>query len=94
MRCWFAPEKMKAGRKLHEQIDEALRLHDRLLLTLSQQSMSSEWVKTEDRQGSQTRGEGRQAGAVSCPAREFEALRDWECCDADTGKDSFVPQNF
>ncbi len=47
VRCWFAPEEMKAGRKLHEQIDEAIRLHDKLLLILSEHSMSSEWVGTE-----------------------------------------------
>ena len=47
MRCWFVPEEMKAGPQVHEQIDEAIRLHDRLLLILSEDSMKSEWVRTE-----------------------------------------------
>ena len=47
VRCWFAPEEMKAGRKLHEQIHEAIRLHDKLLLILSEHSMNSNWVGTE-----------------------------------------------
>jgi hypothetical protein len=47
VRCWFAPHDVKAGEKLHEQIDEAIRLHDKLLLILSEHSMNSEWVKTE-----------------------------------------------
>ena len=47
VRCWFAPHDIKGGRKIHEQIDEAIRLHDRLLLILSEHSMRSEWVKTE-----------------------------------------------
>ena len=47
VRCWFAPHDIKGGRKIHEQIDEAIRLHDRLLLILSEHSISSEWVKTE-----------------------------------------------
>jgi hypothetical protein len=38
---------MTPGQKIHEQIDEAIRLHDKLLLLLSSHSMSSEWVKTE-----------------------------------------------
>jgi hypothetical protein len=38
---------MSDGKKLHEQIDEAIRLYDRLLLILSEHSMESEWVKTE-----------------------------------------------
>jgi TIR domain len=47
VRCWFAPHDIKEGRKIHEQIDEAIRLNDRLLLILSEHSMSSEWVNTE-----------------------------------------------
>ena len=47
VRCWFAPHDIHGGQKIHEQIDEAIRLHDRLLLILSEHSMSSEWVKTE-----------------------------------------------
>ena len=35
VRCWFAPHDVKGGKKLHEQIDEAIRLYDRLLLILS-----------------------------------------------------------
>src|SRR5689334_13253943 len=30
IRCWFAPHDVQGGRKLHEQIDEAIRLHDKL----------------------------------------------------------------
>jgi hypothetical protein len=47
VRCWFAPHDVRSGEKLHEQIDEAIRLHDKLLLILSPHSMESEWVKTE-----------------------------------------------
>src|SRR5207249_4553163 len=47
VRCWFAPHDIQAGKKVHEQIDEAIRLYDRLLLILSEHSMNSEWVKTE-----------------------------------------------
>src|SRR5207248_1714069 len=32
VRCWFAPHNVKAGEKLHEQIDKAIRVHERLLL--------------------------------------------------------------
>jgi hypothetical protein len=47
VRCWFAPHKIQGGKKVHEQIDEAIRIYDWLLLILSEQSMESEWVKTE-----------------------------------------------
>ena len=47
VRCWFAPHDIQGGKKLHEQIDEAIRVHERLLLILSEHSITSEWVKTE-----------------------------------------------
>jgi len=88
VRCWFAPHDIKGGKKLHEQIDEAIRLHDKLLLILSPHSMESEWVKTEIAKA-RTR-EVRDYRRVLFPIRlaSFETLRDWECFDADTGKDS------
>src|SRR5271157_4432425 len=88
VRCWFAPHDIKGGRKLHEQIDEAIRLHDKLLLILSQHSMSSEWVKTEIAKA--RKRELKEGKRVLFPVRlvGFEALRDWECFDGDTGKDS------
>jgi hypothetical protein len=47
VRCWFAPHDIKGGRKIHEQLDEAIRVHDKLLLILSEHSMNSNWVKAE-----------------------------------------------
>src|SRR3954453_22594893 len=49
LRVWFSPEDGQGGKKLYEQIDEAIRLHDKLLLVLSPESMKSEWVMTEIR---------------------------------------------
>jgi hypothetical protein len=88
VRCWFAPHDMQGGKKLHEQIDEAIRLHDKLLLILTPHSMQSEWVKTEIVKA--RKREMRDQRRVLFPVRlaEYETLRDWECFDADTGKDS------
>ena len=47
VRCWFAPHDIHGGRKIHEQLDEAIRMYDKLLLILSDASMSSNWVGTE-----------------------------------------------
>lgn len=47
VRCWFAPHDIRGGKKIHEQIDEAIRVYDCLLLILSPSSVSSEWVTTE-----------------------------------------------
>jgi hypothetical protein len=79
---------MASGKKIHEQIDEAIRLHERLLLILSPASIESEWVKTEISKA--RKREVREQRRVLFPVglAKFESLRDWECFDADTGKDS------
>jgi len=88
VRCWFAPHDVQGGRKLHEQIDEAIRLHDKLLLILSTDSMASEWVKAEISKA--RKREVRDNARVLFPisVAPFTAIREWECFDADTGKDS------
>jgi TIR domain/Pentapeptide repeats (8 copies) len=88
VRCWFAPQDIRGGRKVHEQIDTAIQMHDRLLLILSPASMNSEWVKTEIAKA--RKREVQEKRRMLFPVRlvEFEALRDWECFDSDTGKDS------
>src|SRR5262249_20158911 len=80
-------EDMPWGRKLHEEIDSAIRVHDKLLLVLSPNSMSSEWVNTEIRKA--RKAEIKDGKRKLFPIRliDFEAIRDWECFDADTGKD-------
>ena len=47
VRCWFAPEDMKTGDEIRTRIDEAIRIHDKLLLVLSVHSVDSTWVKKE-----------------------------------------------
>jgi len=88
VRCWFAPRDIRGGRKLHQQIDDAIRLHDRLLLILSEHSMNSEWVKTEIAYARQKElNEGRQV-LFPISLVPFPKIRDWKCFDADTRKDS------
>lgn len=90
LRVWYALEDMKAGRKIHEQIDTAIRLHDKLLVVLSEHSMQSEWVKTEIRNARQR--EVKEGKRVLFPIRlvPVETIRDWKAFDADTGKDMAV----
>jgi hypothetical protein len=87
VRCWFAPEDIQGGRKLYDQIDQAIRLHDKLLLVLSEHSIHSRWVETEIRRA--RKAEARDERRKLFPIRlvDWETIRDWECIDADTGKD-------
>jgi hypothetical protein len=47
VRCWFAPEDMKIGDRFRIQIDESIRVHEKLLLILSENSVASDWVEKE-----------------------------------------------
>src|SRR5204863_3948691 len=47
VRCWFAPHDLPIGAKTWDEIDEAIRLRDKLLLILSKGSIASEWVEDE-----------------------------------------------
>ena len=47
VRCWFAPEDMKIGDKIRQRIDESIRIYDKLLLILSENSINSKWVEKE-----------------------------------------------
>lgn len=47
VRCWFAPEDLRIGDRLRSSFDEAIRLHDKLLVILSESSVKSSWVEKE-----------------------------------------------
>lgn len=47
VRCWFAPEDLKIGDRLRPSFDEAIRVHDKLMVLLSKNSVSSPWVEKE-----------------------------------------------
>jgi hypothetical protein len=87
LRVWFAPEDVQGGRKLHEQIETAIRVYDKLLIVLSEASLQSEWVMDELRKG--FKAERTTGKRKLFPVRlvDFETLRKWKCFDADSGKD-------
>jgi len=52
LRTWYAPEDMQGGRKVHEQIDQALRVHDKLLIVLSQWHLCCRFVRSRRKSNS------------------------------------------
>ncbi len=87
VRCWFAPHDIQGGKTIHEQIDEAIRRYDRLLLILSEHSIHSGWVETEIANAWER--QIQQGKHVLFPVRlvSFEELEKWKCSDPTTGKD-------
>ncbi len=47
VRTWFAPEDLKIGDRFRSRIDESIRIHDKLVIILSANSVNSDWVETE-----------------------------------------------
>lgn len=90
LRVWFAPEDIEGGKKLHEQIDCAIRLYDKLLLVLSDNSIQSEWVITEIRNARKVELAEKKRKLFPIRLVDFEAIRTWTCFDSDTGKDLAV----
>lgn len=90
LRVWFAPEDIKGGQKIHEQLERAIQVHDRLLIVLSEESMQSEWVMTEIRKARKAEIKEKRRKLFPIRLVDFERVKDWECFDADTGKDLAV----
>ncbi len=76
VRCWFAPEDLKIGDKFRSRIDEAIGEFDRLLLILSQHSITSSWV--EDEVEAALERERRENRLVLFPVRLDDAIMQTE----------------
>lgn len=87
LRVWFAPEDIKAGKKIHDQIKEAIRYHDKLIVVLSEASMASEWVITEIYHARQREIEEKRQILFPIRLVDFEKIRRWRKLDADSGND-------
>jgi hypothetical protein len=87
LRVWFASDDIKGDDKLHEQIERAIQLHDRLLLVLSKHSLASAWVQLELRRARRAELTSGRRKLFLIRLMDFEALQEWECHDSRTGGD-------
>ena len=99
VRCWYAPEDMRSGRKMHLQIDEAIRLYDRLLLVLSKEAMESNWVRTEIRRALKKEAEQDRLVLFPISLVPYSEIKIWKSFYADLGMDAaeeireyYIPQ--
>ncbi|MGA7314554.1 MAG: toll/interleukin-1 receptor domain-containing protein [Silvibacterium sp.] len=82
------PTSYPSGRKIHEQLDEAIRVYDRILLILSEDSMESGWVKTEIAHARQKEANEQRQVLFPISLVSFSRIQQWKLPDADTGTDS------
>jgi hypothetical protein len=87
LRVWYAPEEMKAGQKIHEQLYEAIRYYEKLILVLSEASMNSNWVQSEIRRARKHEREDKRRKLFPISLVPFGEIQKWELFDADEGRD-------
>ncbi len=87
LRVWFAPEELKGGNKLDEQLETAIRLYDKLILVLSDVSVRSKWVMHELRKARRAELANQRRKLFPIRLTSFETLQNWECFDPETGQD-------
>ncbi len=90
LRTWYSPKDTQGGKKLSEQIDQAIRMYDKLLVVLSGQSLLSKSVQDELRNA--RKAELRDNKRKLFPIRlvDLDILNTWKCIDPDTGEDLAV----
>ena len=88
IRCWFAPQNIQGGRKIDKQINEAIRVCDKLLLILSDASMNSNWVKLEIANARAREEQEKRQLLFPITLVNFDRIKEWKLFDADTGTDS------
>jgi len=74
VRCWFAPEDLKIGDKFRTRIDESIRIYDKLMVVLTENSIRSPWVEEEVEAALEK--EHRQNKLVLFPIRLDDAVMD------------------
>ncbi len=74
VRCWFAPEDLKIGDKFRTRIDESIRIYDKVMVVLSENSIPSGWVEKEVETAFER--EQREKKLVLFPIRLDDAVMD------------------
>lgn len=101
IKTFYAPEHLKAGQKLFEQIDLAIKNFDKILLVISEASMKSQWVDTEIWKTIEYEQEHGKRKLFPISIGSFEEIKNWKAFNADAGKDMarelreyYIPTDF
>jgi len=90
IRTWFSPEEIRPGSKLSESIFSAIDSFDRLIVVLSEHSMSSQWVNSELHRAYQRQRSEKQNILFPISIVPYAKVKEWRSFDSDSGKDIAV----
>ena len=92
VRCWFAPQDMKTGDRIRKALEGAIRMRDKLLVILSETSITKPWVIHEIEEALDE--ETRRHSTVLFPIRLDDAILEHDAglsqCEVDTSV-TFAP---
>ncbi|MGC8775267.1 MAG: toll/interleukin-1 receptor domain-containing protein [Chlorobaculum sp.] len=82
VRCWYASHDMEGGEHVDTQIDRAIKVHEKVLLVLSESSINSNWVKREITKA--FKREEKECKRVLFPISlvDFSKIEKWEFVDS------------
>jgi hypothetical protein len=85
--CWFAPKDMQGGKKIEDQIDQAIENYDRLLVVLSEDSIRSNWVTREIRKALKFEKQQKRRKLFPIRLVGMGPIQGWQSFYADLVKD-------
>jgi hypothetical protein len=88
VRVWFAPEDLGSGRRISAQLDDAIRVYDKVILILSESSMASTWVQTEIMHLRRQERRDQKQRLIPITLVPFQNIQSWQLFDAETGNDA------
>src|SRR5262249_40214550 len=87
LRVWYAPADMRGGQRSIDQIEQAIRVHDKLLLVLSRASRASDWVLHEIRRAVEREQREKRTVLFPIALAPWKDIKAWTAFDSDMGKD-------
>ena len=87
VQCWLAEHDLQAGRRIVDQLEEAIDSRERVLLILSQESIQSPWVNFEIRRARDREKATSSDVLFPISLLPFAELKKWKAIDSDTGED-------
>lgn len=85
--CWLAEHDMRPGRRIVDQISEAVDSQERLLLILSEHSIQSPWVNFEIKRAREREKASESDVLFPISLLPFPEVKKWTAIDVDTGED-------
>ena len=84
---WFAPNSMRGGQKLYDQLMREIDGVDRVVLLVTPAAMASHWVQTELRRAIASATRSRKRRVVPVLLSKDDQWRSWTLVDPDSGRD-------